>query len=101
MNLEDEIRAALQRHEPPPDFTARVLAHAAARPRMRGRRPWTRWVAAMAASVLLAAGAAEYRHYRGEQAKAQVMLAVKIAGAKLNKAHKRILMLHAAHRSNS
>jgi hypothetical protein len=100
MNLEDEIRAALRRREPSPDFTARVLARVSAAP-ARPRRPWVRWVAAMAASVLLAAGAAEYRHYRGEQAKSQVMLAVKIAAAKLNKVHKKVQMLNAVHRSNS
>jgi hypothetical protein len=95
MNLENEIRAALARREPPADFTARVLARAAAEPAGRGRRRWTRWAAAMAASVLLAAGAAEFHEYRGEQAKAKVMLAVKIAGAKLNKAQKKVLMLNA------
>jgi len=41
----------------------------------------------------------EYRHYRGERAKAQVLLAVRIAGSKLNKAQRKVHML--AHRSNS
>ena len=101
MNFEDEIRAALQRREPSPDCTARVLARVSAAPARRGRRPWVRWVAAMAASVLLAAGAAEYRHYQGERAKSQVLLAVKIAAAKLNKVHKKVQMLNVVHRSNS
>lgn len=98
MNLDDELRSALERREPSPDFTARVLARVAAQP-MRPARVWPRWVAAMAASLLLAAGALEYRHYQGERAKAQVMLAVRIAGSKLNKAQKKVQMLR--HRSNS
>lgn len=94
MNLEDELRAALRRTEPPADFTARVLA---ARPAVK---QWPRWVAALAASILLAVGTFEYRQYQGERAKSQVMLAVRIAASKLNKAQKRIQMMH-VHRSNS
>jgi len=48
---------------------------------------------------MLAAGGMEYREYQGERAKAQVLLAVRIAGGKLNKAHKKVQML--THRSNS
>ena|SRR5579871_744786 len=100
MNLEDELRLALQRREPPPGFTERVLARAYS-PVRPAQRSWTRWVAALAASVLLAAGALEYRHYQGMRAKSQVLLAVRITAGKLHKVHKRIKMLNAAHRSNS
>jgi hypothetical protein len=100
-SFEDELRSALRRREPSPDFTARVLARVAAVPAGRTRRPWVRWVAAMAASVMLAAGAVEYRRYQGEKAKFQVLLAVRIAAVKLNKAHRKIQMLNAVHRSNS
>jgi negative regulator of sigma E activity len=104
MNLDDELRSALQRREPSPDFTARVLARVAAEPVRAVVRPWpsrpvTRWVAALAASVMLTAGALEYRHYQGERAKSQVLLAVRIAAHKLNKAQKKVQML--THRSNS
>ena len=99
--LDDELRSALGRREPSPDFTARVLARVSAVPARRAPRPWVRWGAALAASVLLAAGALEYRHYQGERAKSQVLLAVRIAGSKLNKAQKKIQMLHSAHRSNT
>jgi hypothetical protein len=101
MNLEDELRSALRRKEPSPEFTERVLARVGGVPVRRAPRPWVRWVAAMAASVLLAAGAVEYRQYRGEQAKSQVLLALRIAGGKLNKAQKKVQMLNAAHRNNS
>jgi hypothetical protein len=101
-SLEDELRSALRRQAPSPDFADRVLARVAAAPVRRTPRvsqPWVRWVAAMAAALLLAAGSLEYRHYRGERAKDQVLLAVRIAGSKLNKAQKKVHML--AHRSNS
>jgi negative regulator of sigma E activity len=101
MNLEDEIRSALRRKEPSPEFTERVLARAYGAPVRRAPRPWARWVAAMAASVLLAAGAIGYREYRGERARSQVLLALRIAGGKLNKAQKKVHMLNAAHRNNS
>jgi hypothetical protein len=105
MNLEDELKLALRRQEPSPDFTERVLARVAAPARRAPRtfQPWQqpmiRWVAPVAAALLLAAGGTEYRHYRGERAKAQVLLAVRIAGSKLSKAQRKVHML--AHRSNS
>jgi hypothetical protein len=105
MNLEDELRLALRRKEPSPEFTERVLARVAGVPARRAPRPWMRWVAAMAASILLAgllaAGGMGYQQYRGERAKSQVLLALRIAGGKLNKAQKKVQMLNAAHRNNS
>jgi uncharacterized protein HemX len=99
MNLEDELRSALRRQEPSPDFAERVLARVAAAPVRRASRPWVPWVAAIAAALLLAAGGFEYRQYQGERAKDQVLLAVRIAGGKLNKAQKKVQML--THRSIS
>ena len=99
MNLEDELRSALRRREPPPDFTARVLARVSAAPAGPRRLHWMPWVAALAASLLVAAGTLEYRHYQGERAKSQVMLAVRIAASKLNRAQKKVQMI--THRSNS
>ena len=101
-SLDDELRSALRRREPLPDFTERVLARVAAAPVGRAPRvslAGVRWVAAMAATLLLAAGGLEYRHYQGERAKDQVLLAVRIAGSKLNKAQKKVQML--THRSIS
>ncbi len=104
MNLDDELRSALQRQQPSADFTERVLARVSAASVRRMPRPWPSrpvagWVAAMAATLLLAAGTFEYRHYQGERAKSQVLLAVRIAGKKLNKVQKKVLMI--SHRSNS
>jgi hypothetical protein len=99
MDLEDQLRSALKREDPSPDFAERVLARVSAAPVRRAPRPWIRWLAAVAAALLLAAGSLEYRHYRGERAKDQVLLAVRIAGGKLAKAQKKVHRL--AHRSNS
>ena len=80
--LDDELKIALGREEPPPGFAERVLAGAHHR---RSARPW--WPAAIAATVLLAAGV-EFEHQRrlraeGERARQQVMLALQITGRKL------------------
>ncbi len=99
MNLDDELKSALRRSEPSPDFAARVLARVAGAPVCAARQPWIRWAAPIAAALILAAGGIEYRQYQGERAKAQVMLAMRIAGSKLNKAQKKVQMLN--HRSDS
>lgn len=98
-SLDDELRSALRREEPSPDFADRVLARVAATPARRVSRPWVRWVAPLAAALVLAAGGLEYRQYQGERAKTQVLLALRIAGSKLNKAQKKVQM--STHRSNS
>jgi hypothetical protein len=92
-SFEDELRSALRRQEPSPDFAERVLARVSAAPVRRAPQPWVPWLAAIAAALLLTAGSLEYRHYRGERAKDQVLLAVRIAGSKLNKAQKKVQML--------
>jgi hypothetical protein len=80
--LEEELRKALARKEPPPDFAARVRA--AARPRPIFAR---RWLSAAAALLVIAGGAGglAWRHHRGMVAKRQVMLALQISAAKLQR----------------
>jgi hypothetical protein len=90
--LEDDLRSALRRREPPAGFADRVMARVPVT--MTRRRPsmvW-RWVSAAAACLMLAAGVDSYRDYRrGVEAKQQLMLALKITGQKLavvqNKIH--------------
>jgi hypothetical protein len=105
-DLENELRAALRRREPPAGFTQRVLAQieAAPAPRVGWRRalaslfrmPRLRWAAAGAvACLLLAIGIAHYRQVQreraeGEAARAQVMQALRIASSKLNVTMKRV-----------
>ena len=70
--LDDELRKALRREQPPDDFTARLLNRVARQPEPRARwwqrlailldPPKLRWVAiGVTASLLLAIGAAQYR----------------------------------------
>jgi hypothetical protein len=80
--LDDELRFALRRVEPSPDFAGRVLA--GAKP-PRTQRSW--WPVAIAAALMMAAGL-DYEHERrlrveGELAKERVMLALQITGSKL------------------
>lgn len=95
--LEENLKRALQRIDPPAGFTERVLARAAQAEREEPKSipQWARffgtggprWAAACAVCVLLAASGALYEHdlqrRRGEAAKEQLMLALRITGSKL------------------
>ena len=79
--LEQELKQALARKEPAADFDARVRRRTVrVMPRVMPR-----WMAAAAAVVVLFGGGAMYRRHQGEEAKEKVMLAMRIAGAKLNR----------------
>jgi hypothetical protein len=81
--LEEELRNALARKEPSPDFGGRVVT--ATRRKANVVTMTRRWIAA-AAAVIIVIGAGEgYRWRQGQAAKEQVMLAMKIAGGKLNR----------------
>ncbi len=94
--LEDELRQALRHREPPAGFAERAAARARAR-QTEKRRPrlltW-RWLAPVAALLVLAAGLrlVEQRRGRleGERAKEQVMLALQLTGSRLRLAQQRI-----------
>jgi hypothetical protein len=103
--LDDGLREALGRVDPGPDFTRAVLERAAAaqpkeswwRRLVSGMRPpLVRWAAAgLVACALLATGF-EYQHERrqrveGEAAKQQLVLALRIAGAKLHGVQEKVL----------
>lgn len=111
--LDDELRTALKRREPPPGFTQRVMARVeqlteerertASKPARAGwpATPWS-WfgrkvslsfgaVAAMTAVVLLAVGVTLWQQHRieqerrqGEAARAQLIEALRVTSAKLN-----------------
>jgi hypothetical protein len=80
--LDDELKQALRRVDPPAEFAGRVLAQVESR---RKIRRW--WTGAIAAGLMLAGGLEWERERRirvqGEQAKEQVMLALRITGSKL------------------
>jgi Predicted integral membrane protein (DUF2275) len=115
--IEDELRSALRRHEPSPDFSDRVMARIAELPvesgreKSREKRSWllrlaqffhpvqVKWAMAGVVCCLMifaTFGVHRYREHQrseiaeGERAKEQVMLAMKIASAKLNAAQKKV-----------
>lgn len=75
--LEQELREALRRQEPSPDFMQR--------PKRAQVFPLRRWLAAAAAMLVTIGAAGALREYEGQQAKRQVLLAVHIAGAKMSR----------------
>ncbi|HMC57685.1 MAG TPA: hypothetical protein VKJ01_00705 [Candidatus Solibacter sp.] len=93
--LEDELQQALRRQEPSPDFEARVTStvsrqvNAAAGRRlpvmMRPVLLMPRWLATAAAVLAIAGAGAGYRYHQGHVAKEQVMLAMRLAGSRLNR----------------
>ena len=84
--LEDELKQALERKQPSPDFGARVTAAAGRRSVLRFPVPaMPRWLAAAAAVLAITAAGAGYRYRQGHAAKDQVMLAMRITGSKLNR----------------
>ena len=83
--LEMQLRATLARKEPPPGFAGRAMARAE-------KPPGTvhRWVSlALAAALLLSFGVAgvhrarQRQQVRGDEAKQQLMLALRITSEKL------------------
>jgi hypothetical protein len=97
--LEQELRNAMRREDPPEGFVDRLLARAGEPERNAWKRilAWRslRWAMAGAVCLLFAAATVEYRHLRqerarGEAAKEQLMLALRIAGSKLQIAQSRV-----------
>jgi len=91
--LEDELKNALRRIDPPEDFTARTLLkinNESQRTRFSFFPAWSlHWAFAAVAFLLLVVGLSAQQHRareeqrRGEEAKEQLMLALRIAGGKL------------------
>ncbi len=85
-DLEMQLRAALARKEPPPGFAGRTMARVERPPRAGANR----WVSfALAAALLLSFGVAgvhrarQRQQVRADEAKQQLMLALRITSAKL------------------
>lgn len=106
--LENELKKALRREMPPEGFTERVLVRAAAE---QGRRPrWERfygffhlsrmrWAISLAAVLVVLFAGLRYERQRriaieGEQAKQQVLLALKITAEQLRGVEKSIQQLN-------
>ena len=84
--LEQELKQALERKEPRADFDARVNDKLRRRPVLA----MPRWLAAAAVLAVMTSAGAGYRWHQGQVAKDQVMLAMRIAGGKLNRVQARV-----------
>ena len=91
--FEKDLRNALQRQEPSPDFTQRVLDTTAHQtwPKQQGRK-WrlfgSRWSVAAAMLLIILSAVVIYRREQqrsvdGERARGQAMLALRIVGTQL------------------
>ncbi len=102
---EQELKRALKRREVPDGFAGKVLLRVAtenaAHPSRRESwlsvftQPLVRWAAAAALAGALIAGGTQYRKVQseraeGEAAKQQLMLALRIAGSKLQLAKAKV-----------
>ena len=90
MDIESDLKRALRRESPPAGFADRVMK------RVGERRPRLSFVRRIAAAVLLTAIAGgwaahqEIRRREGERARDEVMLALRIAGAKVRTAEQHV-----------
>ncbi len=95
--IEDELKAALARREPPAGFADRVMERIlAGRPR-RSSIPHS-WMAAAAALLIAMLGGGAYEYQRaerirlqGERAKAELVFALELASQKLHTAKSKVL----------
>jgi len=95
--FERDLREALRRKEPPPGFAGRVIARAREVDERREARAlwkWSwRWSAAVAVVVMLLAGGSLYqvrRHQEAERSKDQLLLALRLTGAKVRVVQERL-----------
>jgi hypothetical protein len=93
-DLEDELRAALRRMDPPEGFAERVLARTAVARRSRGRSVIVRLAWAATLIVVLGTGGHLYQkrqeRIRGERAKQEVVLALRLVARELDHAMQKV-----------
>lgn len=98
-DLERDLQRALRRKQPSADFTSRVLARLPEEKPSRWHSwfgaPVLRWATAAVVVVAVGSGGYAYRQHkqeeeRGRLARQQVMLALRITGAKLQLAQQRV-----------
>jgi hypothetical protein len=101
MKLEDELRRALAPEEPPKGFSARVRAKIDAQKWRSPVMPIARHRVigmAMAATIAIGAGSTMYYAHRrqlaeGERVRSEAVTGLRIASAKLNDVHERLLRI--------
>jgi hypothetical protein len=74
--LEDELRRAFAREDAPEGFAGRVMARTSRRPAVARR-----WLAVAAMLVVATGAGAAWRQHQGLEAKREVMLALRLAAA--------------------
>jgi hypothetical protein len=96
--IEQSLKAALQREPAPSRLADRVLREAGAHPRPAAlwwRLPIVRWATVGVVAMACVAGAlsehARQRHIRGQQARQQVLLALRITGTKLRAVQEQVV----------
>jgi hypothetical protein len=95
-HLEQELKAALKKTDPSPFFEAKVLAAANRQARAKKTTPGIRWFTAIVAMALVVMGVfwqhqqAAQERARGEAAKARLMLALRLTGAKLDEIREKV-----------
>lgn len=113
-SIERALKSALRRKQAPARFAQHVMAQAdeqaRARDKAASRNPWVpvlawpvvRWTAAAAATAAMLLGVVHYREVRiereraeGEAAKQQLVLALRIAGSKLQHARSKVNQIQA------
>jgi len=99
MNLEDDLKRVLSRESPAPGFASRVMLRIErdAVPKRRRafvRQHWRAVAASLALTALLGGGVAYEEQQRrireGEEAKEQVLVALRIAGEKVRYAQNEV-----------
>ncbi len=94
--LEQELKAALKKMDPSPFFESRVMAAANRQARERKTTLRMRWFTAILAMALVIIGVfwqhrrAVEEQARGQQAKARLMLALRITSAKLDEIQEKV-----------
>ena len=88
MNLEQELKNALERKSPSPGFASRVMARTQEEQRRTVRHPWRAVAAAFLMTAVLGGWAVrEAAHQRqGEKAREEVLTALRITTEKLRTA---------------
>jgi hypothetical protein len=101
MSIEDDLHRALRRKPAPPDLVDRVLARIDEPPARSGwtlaatRHAAMRWLAAAAATAVVATGAARYYAYQqtvaeAERVKRDIAIALQITNEKLALVQRRV-----------
>jgi len=94
MNLDDELRSALRRDNPSPDFARRVVAQAKFSAKPKKSMPRMMWAAAIAAILAVGFTAPyEYRQMKAERAASDAVLALRITAEKLNMTREKVLRI--------